>query len=92
MLSALRSLYTYAIARDLVQTLPITGIQLSAINERPRDRIATPPEFCDLLAALRPQDALPFALAGYATARGQRGSKPHLVDRQMAAATRDARG
>lgn len=70
-LNALRSLYMYAIARDLVETSPISSIRLPAMNERPRDRVATPTEFEALLAALEPPDALPFALAGYATARSQ---------------------
>lgn len=70
-LNALRSFYTYAIAHDMADASPIASIQLPAINEQPRDRIATPAEFQELLAALKPQDALPFALAAYASARSQ---------------------
>jgi integrase len=70
-LNALRSLYTYAIARDMVDESPISSIQLPAMNEQPRDRIAAPTEFRDLLAVLTPQDAIPFALAAYASARSQ---------------------
>jgi integrase len=70
-LNALRSFYVYAIARDLVETSPIASIRLPAMNERPRDRVATSAEFGALLAALEAPDALPFALAGYATARNQ---------------------
>jgi integrase len=70
-LNALRSLYTYAIARDLAQGSPIANIILPAIGETPRDRVATPREFQELLLALEPADAVPFALAGYATARSQ---------------------
>jgi integrase len=70
-LNALRSLYTYAIARELAQNSPITNIRLPAVGETPRDRVATPLEFCELLQALEPADAVPFALAGYATARRQ---------------------
>jgi integrase len=70
-LNALRSLYTYAIARDLAQSSPIANILLPAVGETPRDRIATPLEFQELLLALEPADAVPFALAGYATARSQ---------------------
>jgi integrase len=70
-LNALRSLYTYAIARDLAQNSPTAHILLPALDENPRDRIATPREFQELLRALEPADALPFALAGYATARSQ---------------------
>jgi integrase len=70
-LNALRSLYTYAIARELAQNSPITNVLLPAVGETPRDRIATPLEFQELLLALDPADAVPFALAGYATARSQ---------------------
>ena len=41
------------------------------MDATPRDRVATPAEFAQLLAALKPEDALPWALAGYATARKQ---------------------
>jgi integrase len=70
-LNALRSLYTYAIARDLAQNSPIDHIALPAVGEIRRDRVATPREFRNLLIALEPADAVPFALAGYATARSQ---------------------
>jgi integrase len=70
-LNALRSLYTYAIARELAQSSPITNVLLPAVGETPRDRVASPTEFRELLLALDPADAVPFALAGYATARSQ---------------------
>lgn len=70
-LNALRSLYTYAIARELARDSPITNILLPAIGETPRDRVATPLEFQELLLALDPADAVPFALASYSTARSQ---------------------
>jgi hypothetical protein len=41
------------------------------MDATPRDRVATPAEFAELLAALKPEDALPWALAGYGTARKQ---------------------
>jgi integrase len=41
------------------------------MDATPRDRVATPAEFAQLLAALKPEDALAWALAGYATARKQ---------------------
>jgi integrase len=69
--NALRSLYAYTIPRDLAQASPITNILLPAKDEKPRDRIATPLEFQELLGALEPDDAMPFALAAYATARSQ---------------------
>lgn len=70
-LNALRSLYRYAIARELVQSSPITNVLLPSVGEIPRNRVATPVEFRERLLALEPADAVPFALAGYATARSQ---------------------
>lgn len=70
-LNGLRSLYSYAIARDLAQDSPVRHIQLPAINETPRNRIATPLEFQALMRVLEPADTVPFALAAYATARCQ---------------------
>ncbi len=70
-LNALRSLYNFAIPRDLADESPITNIVLPAVGEKPRERIATSAEFVLLLAALQPADAVPFALAAYATARSQ---------------------
>jgi hypothetical protein len=55
-LNALRSLYAYAIPRELVQSSPITTIRLPAVGETPRDRVATPLEFRELLRALEPAD------------------------------------
>jgi integrase len=69
--NALRSLYNFAIPRDLAEVSPITNIVLPAVGEKPRDRIATPAEMVLLLAALELADAVPFALAAYATARSQ---------------------
>jgi len=70
--NSVRSLYRYAIARDLAETTShLTEVLLPAIDENPRNRIATPKEFIRLLAALQPDDAILFALAGYATARSK---------------------
>jgi integrase len=41
------------------------------MDAKPRDRVATPTEFAQLVAVLKLEDALPWALAGYATARKQ---------------------
>jgi integrase len=70
-LNALRSLYNYAIPRDLAEVSPVTNIMLPAVGEKPRERIVVPSEFQLLLAPLEPADAVPFALAAYATARSQ---------------------
>ena len=69
--NALRSLFRWAQDRDLVGHDPAANVRLPAMDATPRERVATPPEFARLLAALKLEDALPWALAGYATARKQ---------------------
>ncbi len=87
--NALRSLYHWAQDRELATRDPAQRVKLPASSPTVRDRVATPGEFADLLAALAeatpkergegesrsPRDALrdsvPFALAGYGTARRQ---------------------
>jgi integrase len=69
--NAARSLYKWAIAREKAALNPAEGIRLPAPDSAERDRVATPGEFAVLLNALPPQDALPWALAGYGTARLQ---------------------
>jgi integrase len=67
--NAIRSLYRWAQERELVNDDPAARIRLPAMEEKPRDRIATPGEFALLLAALPLDDALPYALAAYAMGR-----------------------
>jgi integrase len=69
--NALRSLYRWAQDRDLVGHDPAANVRLPAMDAKPRDRVATPAEFAQLLAAAKPEDAIAWALAGYATARKQ---------------------
>jgi integrase len=69
--NALRSLYRWAQDRELVGHDPAANVRLPAMDATPRDRVATPAEFAGLLGALAPDDALPYALAGYGTARKQ---------------------
>src|SRR5215217_5684248 len=69
--NSLRSLYRWAQDRELGGHDPAANVRLPAMDAKPRDRVATPPEFATLLSALKPADALPWALAGYATARKQ---------------------
>lgn len=69
--NAMRSMYRWAQDRDHVSHDPAGRVRLPAMDATPRDRVATPAEFERLLAALPAEDALPFALAGYATARAQ---------------------
>ena len=67
--NSIRSLYRWAQDRDLVQHDPAALVRLPAMDATPRDRVATPAEMAALLAALPLQDALPYAIASYATAR-----------------------
>jgi integrase len=69
--NALRSLYRWAQDRELVVNNPAELVRLPAMDAKPRDRVATPAEFATLLAPLNPEDALPYALAAYGTARHQ---------------------
>jgi integrase len=71
--NAIRSLYTWAIDRDLALVDPAARIKLPAMNATPRDRVATPLEMHTLLERLQSPasvaDALPYALAVYAMGR-----------------------
>lgn len=67
--NAIRSLYAWAQDRELVDHYPARRVRLPPIDAVPRDRVATPAEFAQLLAVLPIEDALPYALAAYATAR-----------------------
>ena len=69
--NALRSLYRWAQDRELVGHDPAANVRLPAMDATPRDRVATPAEFATLLGTLAPEDALPYGLAGYGTARKQ---------------------
>jgi len=67
--NGLRSLYRWAQDRELTSHDPAALVRLPAMGARPIERVATPSEFAQLLAALEPEDALPYALAGYAMGR-----------------------
>jgi integrase len=67
--NAIRSLYRWAQDREMVGHDPAALVRLQAMSATPRDRVATPGEFARLLAALPLEDALPYALAGYAMGR-----------------------
>jgi integrase len=67
--NAIRSLYAWAQDRELVDHDPASRVRLPAMNATPRDRVATVAEMQTLLDALDPADALPYALAAFATAR-----------------------
>jgi integrase len=67
--NAIHSLYAWAQDRELANHDPASRVRLPAMNAKPRDRVATFPEMDVLLGALDTADALPYALAAYATAR-----------------------
>jgi integrase len=69
--NAVRSLYRWAICREMAFANPAERIELPACDSNERDRVATPGEFAHLIGGLAPVDALPFALAAYGTARSQ---------------------
>ncbi len=68
---SLSALYRWALAREKATHNPAESIDLPANDSKERERIATPGEFVYLLDQLEPEDALPFALAAYGTARSQ---------------------
>lgn len=70
-INSARSLYRWAEDREMIADNDLGKVRLPANDSVERDRVATPGEFAALLAALEPADALPYALAGYGTARSQ---------------------
>lgn len=68
---AVSSLYTWAIHRGKAVASPAANLRLPAVTHEARVRIAKPGEFALLLSVLKSQDALPWALAAYGTARRQ---------------------
>lgn len=69
--NSIRSLYRWAIDRELATTNPAELVRLPFDDSDGEHRIATPGEFADLLDAIPAEDALAWAIAGYATARHQ---------------------
>jgi integrase len=67
--NGLRSLYRWAQERELTSHDPAALVRLPAMDATPVERVASPAEFAQLLSALELQDALPYALAGYAMGR-----------------------
>jgi integrase len=68
---SLSSFYRWAIARGKATQNPAESVNLPANDSEKRERIATPGEFVYLLDRLKPEDALPWALAAYGIARSQ---------------------
>jgi integrase len=67
--NAVRSLYRWAQDRDLADHDPAALVRLPAMDAKPIERVASPAEFAELLAALPLELALPYALAGYGMGR-----------------------
>lgn len=70
-INAVRSLYRWAVDHEKATGKPAESIRLPANDSQARSRVATPSEFAHLLAQLTSEDALPWALAGYGSARSQ---------------------
>jgi integrase len=69
--NAIRSLYRWAIKREVVTENPAAPVDIPVDDSEGKHRIATPGEFAALLDAIPAEDALAWAIAGYATARHQ---------------------
>jgi len=69
--NAVRSLYRWLHLREKATSEPAESLRLPANDSEERDRVATPGEFAHLLNQLAPEDAQPWALAAYGTARSQ---------------------
>lgn len=69
--NAVRSLYRWAVKREKVSENPAAPASIPIDESEGIQRVATPGEFADLLDAIPAEDALAWALAGYATARHQ---------------------
>jgi integrase len=73
------NIYSWASApsRRLVPRNPLRLVELPPNDEQPRLRVALAPEAAQLLAALEPEDRLPYAIAFYA---GLRRSEIYRLD------------
>jgi integrase len=71
LVSLASGIYTWAAApsRRLVERNPLRLVELPPNDEKPRMRVALAPEAAALLAALQPEDRLPYAIAFYAGLR-----------------------
>jgi integrase len=69
--NAIRSLYRWAIKRGKAAGSPAADVTIPIDESEGVHRIATPGEFVELLACIPEEDALAWAIAGYATARHQ---------------------
>jgi integrase len=69
--NAIRSLYRWAVRREKASENPAALVAIPVDESKTEHRIATPGEFAELLGAIPAQDALAWAIAGYATARHQ---------------------
>jgi integrase len=85
--NAVRSLYRWAQDRELADRDPAQHVRLPALDSKPRERVASPAEFRRLLDALPLEDALPYALAGYASGRQQEVLTLEWADVDLAAGT-----
>ncbi len=66
---ALSSLYRWGRGRERTTADPTADIQLPANDSKPRDRVATPCEFNELMGPLKLADQVAYSLAAYGSAR-----------------------
>jgi integrase len=69
--NAIRSLYRWAVRREKASENPAALVAIPVDDSETEHRIATPGEFAELLDVIKAEDALAWAIAGYATARHQ---------------------
>jgi integrase len=69
--NAIRSLYRWAVRREKATENPAALVAIPVDDSVSEHRIATPGEFAELLDSVPAEDALAWAIAGYATARHQ---------------------
>ena len=88
--NGLRSLYRWAQDRELAPHDPAALVRLPAMGATPIERVVSPSEFARLLAALEPEDALPYALAGYAMGTSSSDPADTSISHAVAAGATDA--
>jgi integrase len=79
LVSVASAIYAWAMtpSRRYAQRNPLRLVELPPSDEKPRLRVALAPEAAQLLAALAPEDAVPYAIAFYA---GLRRSEIHRLE------------
>jgi site-specific recombinase XerD len=77
---SLRALYTWAQDREFADHDPAQRVRLPAMDSEPIERVAAPAEFAQLLDVLDLNDALAYAMAGYAFGRAEQIRRVRWAD------------